>query len=405
MPSRDAGSVLVLSLGPYPNATRTRKAARTYAEAGFDVRFLGQQRAGRAVDSVGAGTIEADGVIAHHVKVTVPDFGSSKYSQVRNVVRSFGPAFGRMLSVALRSPADVVHVTGVHLVPVAIAHQLRFGSKLIADINERPASVKAKGSVFGALSRFEPGVIRAAVPRASVVTVVAPGHAEMLRESYGVESAVVVRNAPLSSWRHAWTPLPAGPPLRVVTVGGMFPGRALEMLIRAAGRVRRLGGDVRISIYGSGRPEYVASLEALIEAEQVGDLVTLEGQVHPSEVSETYSRAHIGLALYEAADPGNDSLSNKIIEVVASGRPVLAGDLPENRAFVREHGVGWLTAVTEENIAEALLEIGRLQHGEIEELADHCYRTADSKLTWKKEFGVVLDRVDTLLAHHVGRHG
>ena len=405
MPSRDVGSVLVLSLGPYPNATRTRKAALAYAEAGFDVRFLGQQRAGRAVGSVEAGTVEADGVVAHHVKVTVPDFGSSKLSQVRNVVRSFAPAFSRIMMVAVRSPADVVHVTGVHLLPVAIAHQRRFGSKLIVDINERPASVKAKGSVFGALSRFEPGVIRAAIPRASVVTVVAPGHAELLRESYGVESAVVVRNAPLSSWRHDWTPPPAGPPLRVVTVGGLFPGRALEMLIRAAGRVRREGGDVRISIYGNGRPEYVASLEALIETEHVGDLVALEGRVHSSKVSEAYSRAHIGLALYEAADPGNDSLSNKIIEVAASGRPVLAGDLPENRAFVREHGVGWLTAVTEEDIAEALLEIGRLQHGEIEDLADHCYRTADAKLTWEKEFVAVLDRVDSLLAHREGRRG
>lgn len=49
--------------------------------------------------------------------------------------------------------------------------------------------------------------------------------------------------------------------------------------------------------------------------------------------------------------------------------------------------------------AEALLEIGRLQRAEIEQLAGHCYRTADAKLTWEKEFGAVLDRVDSLLAH------
>lgn len=390
----------MLSLAPFRYATRTRKASRSYAEAGYAVRFLGMQSAGRTSKRVNAGVSSVGASItAHHVRVRRPKMGLSRATQVDNLLLSYLPALFRLFVVARATPVQVVHVTGVHLIPVALAHRAKFGSTLVLDINERPASVKARGSLFGALSWIEPTLIRAAAPKAGVVSVVTPGHVALLQDGLGVSGAVVVRNAPLSNWRHGWVEPPQSPPLRIVTVGSLFPGRAFEMMIRAVGRVHRETGNILLTIVGTGRQEYIADLRALIEAEDLHGVVELLDGVESDQVSEMYTRGNIGLALYEASDPGNDSLSNKIIETVASGRPVLAGDLPENRAFVREHGVGWLTAVTEEGIAEALLEIGRLQRGEIEQLAGHCYRTADAKLTWEKEFGAVLDRVDSLLAH------
>lgn len=405
MPAREPRSVLVLSLGPFPNATRTRKAARSYADAGHEVKFLGLQRAGRSVRDVEAGTRDHNGVLAHHVAVRTPDFGGSVRSLARNALLSFVPAFFRMLSASLKAPADVVHVTGVHLLLLALVHRLRFRSHIVMDINERPASVAAKGSLFGVMSRFEPLLLRAAVPRASVITVVAPGHARLMREAYGSQSPLVVRNAPLASWRSEWAAPPESPPLHVVTVGSIFPGRALEMLICATGQVIRQGHRIRVSIWGGGRSDYLKSLQDLIEKEQLEAAVTLEGRVEPADASRTYATGHVGLALYEAVDPGNDSLSNKIIETVASGRPVLAGDLPENRAFVTELGVGWLAEVTEGGIAEALVRISQLPHRELEDLAGHCYRTADAGLTWEQEFGAVLDRVEALPTRRWGRRG
>lgn len=405
MSARESRSVLVLSLGPLPNATRTRKAARSYADAGHEVRFLGLQRAGRAVRGVEAGSQEYDGIIAHHVAVRTPDFGGSAISQLRNALLSFVPAFVRMLSASLKAPAEVVHVTGVHLLLLAMVHRLKFGSHIVMDINERPASVTAKGSLFGAISRFEPLLLRAAVPRASVITVVAPGHARLMREVYGAESPLVVRNAPLSSWRPGWAGPPEAPPLHVVTVGSIFPGRALEMLIRATGQVVRQGHQIRVSIWGGGRPDYLESLQCLIEQGRLEGAVTLEGRIEPSGASRAYATGHVGLALYEATDPGNDSLSNKIIETVASGRPVLAGNLPENRAFVTELEVGWLTDVTEDGIAEALVRISQMPHSELEDLAAHCHRTADARLTWEKEFGAVLDEVVLLPKRRRARRG
>lgn len=395
------GSVLVLSLAPFRYATRTRKAAHSYSDAGYDVRFLGMQRAGRTSTRVDAGTsIVSDAITAHHVKVRAPKMGLSRATQAENLTRSYVPAMARLFAVATATPAQVVHVTGVHLIPLALAHRAKYGSTMILDINERPASVTARGSLFGALRWIEPTMIRAAAPKATVVMVVTPGHVAQLRDELGVEGAVVVRNAPLSNWRHSWIAPPSSPPLRVVTVGGLFLGRALEMLIRATGRVHRDSGNICLTIVGTGRPEYIASLRDLIAQENLDGVVELRDGIESDQVSQTYTRGHLGLALYEGADPGNDSLSNKIIETVASGRPVLAGDLPENRAFVTEFGVGWLTEVSVDGITAALRSISRQSSEELRTMAESCYLKADA-LTWEAEFGKVLDRLGRVPAGEV----
>lgn len=386
-----ARSVLVLSMAPWRFATRTRKGAREYARHSLDVSFLALQQVGRTAKRVPSGTTECDGVLAHHVKVRSPATAGTSRARLANLALSYIPAMGRMMAASIKRPADVVHVTGVPLIPVALLHSLVHGSRLVLDVNERPASVEAAGSLFAAVSKFEPLLIRAAASRALVVTVVAPGHARILSDRVGVQGAVVVRNAPEREWRHPWRDLPAGPTLQVVTVGSIFPGRAFEMLIRATRLANEQGSSVHLSIFGSGAQEYVASLARLIETEGIGGHVSLEGHVESSAVSEAYTRGHVGLALYESKDPGNDSLSNKIIETVASGRPVLAGDLSENREFVTSLGVGWLTEVSDVAIAEALGRIASLDEEELRALAWHCDKVAGERLVWEREFAPVLE--------------
>lgn len=397
MGGRQGPSVLVLSMPPWKFATRTRKGAREYARNGFPVSFLAMQQVGRTGKRSNAGTDVLDGVVAHHVRVRPPVSLGSSRARFGNVAKSYLPALLRLTRAALQRPADIVHVTGVPLIPVAILHSLRHRSRLVLDINERPASVRAKGSLFSIVSRFEPLLIRAAAGRALLITVVAPGHARQLSDSLGITEAVVVRNAPEADWRHGWQELPAKGPLRVVTVGSIFPGRALEMLIRATGVANAQGTFVVLNITGVGAPEYVESLVDLIQVEGLGDVVHMEGHVDSSAVSHAYTRGHVGLALYESNDPGNDSLSNKIIETVASGRPVLAGDLAENREFVTSLDVGWLTKLDEASIAQALSDIASIDDSELRSLAKHCDRVASESLVWEKEFAPVLAAVSSAI--------
>lgn len=323
--------------------------------------------------------------------------GTTLQDRMVNLVGRYLPSLLQLACAALTSRATVVHVTGPALVPIALAHRRVFRSEVIVDINERPAAVSAPGSLFALVAKAEPLLIRAVRKHAAAVTVVTRGHAEILERRFGVEDALVVRNCPLADWRGGWREPPESEALEVVTVGSLFPGRALEMLIRAMGSIQRAnGGNVRLTIVGAGTPEYVESLRSLIDLEDVGDVVRLLGPTDSAGVSEAYATGHLGLALYEANDPGNDSLSNKILESVASGRPVLAGDLPENRRFVEANRVGWLTEVSVDGIAESLSLVSGMDRDSLLSLCRRCFVLGEVELTWESEFAPVLGIVERL---------
>lgn len=387
---------LVLSMPPYAHATRTRKAALAYMALG-PVMFLAPQGVGRTGKRDDAGTEVRDGIIVHHATVGKVNNRPTRWSQIRNLVACYVPALGRVTRHALRTRAEVVHVTGLPLLPVALLHRSRYSSTLVLDVNERPASVGAEGSLFAVLARVEPLLLRWAQPRADIVTVVTAGHADILSQDHGFRDVTVVRNAPRRDWRAVWTPPPAHEPavdLHVVTVGTLFEGRGFESMIDAVAIARRAGVNIQLDIYGGGRPDYLEALRDRAKSLALQDLVEFCGRVPASEVSATYLKGDIGLALYEPGDAGNDSLSNKLLEVVATGRPVLAGDLPENRRFVTHHDVGWLTATDPYSLAVALQEC--IKPGELERVTLNCRALAEAALTWEQEFQPVADQLSRL---------
>jgi hypothetical protein len=107
-----------------------------------------------------------------------------------------------------------------------------------------------------------------------------------------------------------------------------------------------------------------------------------------------YLSGHVGLVLYESDDPGNDGLSNKILECVSTGRAVLAGDLPQNRDFIQEHQVGWLTPMTTPDLAFSLAEVACRSKNEITQIARRARKLGDTSLSWEGEFQRVIDTAE-----------
>jgi glycosyltransferase involved in cell wall biosynthesis len=201
----------------------------------------------------------------------------------------------------------------------------------------------------------------------------------------------LVRNVPLSDWRAAYSPPAERQPgeLNALIIGSVFEGRGFEMILEALALARSAGGTgIRLEIIGPARPDYLASLKGLADRLDVGDSVDWVSRVESSEVSAAYLSAHVGLVLYESNDPGNDGLSNKILECVSSGRPVLAGNLPENRSFVSQHGVGWLSEMTAPALADTLRAIADV--ADLGPMSLHCRSVGDQELNWEREFEPVL---------------
>lgn len=394
-----APRVLVITVDPYQYATRAKKAAAAYRGIA-ETTYLGTSGVGRTGRWAEPGETTEDGVRVIHVPVRRPWLRPTRRTQLRNLLVSYVPAIIRITIAAIRSPADVVQVCGAPLAIVGILHKLVHRSWFILDINERPGAVTTRGSLMSLFSWLERSVLRAVGRSVDLATVVTHGDLAVVR-ALGLTDVRLVRNAPLAAWRAEYITPPSDSTdiVTLVVIGTIFEGRGYEVLLDAFSAANH-DGTMQLRIYGGGRPDYVAALEARTRSLGISDSVHWMGRIAGSEVSSAYLASDIGLVLYEAADPGNDGLSNKILECVSSGRPVLAGDLPENRRFVTENSVGWLTDVSAQGLTDSLL---RLQHvGGIHDIAAHCRQLGDTWLNWEAEFVPVLESTAQRMAQ---RHG
>lgn len=388
--------VLVLSMLPYAQATRPRKAARSYVAQAASVRFVALQGAGRSIVWDEAEEVVREGVHVLQLRVREPARRVGIGALLYNALLCYLPAMLRLLATVWRSPAQVVHVTGTPFALLGLMHRLRHRSIYVLDINERPASASAQASLAGVVARLEPLLLPSLSRFVQIVLCVTPGHVPLLAR-FGLTDAIVVRNAPLSDWRCSFSAPPPKEPteLRVIVVGTVFEGRGYELLLESIATCAAYGRvNVRLDSYGPARPDYMRRLQDLTSHLGIERLVRWHPAVATDEVSVLYARAHVGLVLYEPRDLANDSLSNKLLECVASGRPVLASDNPENRRFVSEYAVGWLVPTDSEHVAQALISISR--HGDLAAVAQRCWRVGDRVANWEEQFRPVMERLRSM---------
>lgn len=381
---------LVISPVPFRFATRSRKTALALTGQ-LPTDYLSLSRAGRNQSWDEAGRSVIEGINVHQVKTRTPLTTPSRITQIRNLLLSYVPAVLRLAWAALRTPASLVIVNNTSFLSIGLLHKRLHRSTLVADINERPGMIQTKGSLASWFSRHEMRLLVRAARQVDAAMVVTTADVDGVRE-LGFERVHLVRNVPMRSWRAPYVEPPCasatGAPLRALAMGTVYEGRGYETLIRAVAVANREQA-VDLTICGPGRDDYLASLRDLAATEGVADRVRFLERVTPDQVSACYLEHDLGLVLYEGHDPANDGLSNKLFECVSSGRPVLASDLPENRRFVTETGVGWLADTSVPALAKALVAVAR-DPEELVARARHCRDYADTRLNWESEIEPLL---------------
>lgn len=377
--------VLAIDILPFRHSTRTRKLAIEFASAGHDVVAITLERAGRTGIQDLRSSFNDQGVTVGQVPVRPLRTGTSTVDMVANVVRSYGPGLLAVAHRTLRTRCDVLILGNTALIWVGVIHQRLYGSRVVVSSRERLGGVRSRGSLATLSSRMEPRLRRYFARDDVTIVAVCEGHALAMRK-VGARHVLVVRNAPTRSFveQGPWPPPPVGGPIVFSLVGSLYEGRGLEPLIEAASILKRRGVGYQIEITGRGRPEFLEAQQRRVTELDLSDEVKFMGECEPEEVSARYGRSHVALVLYEPLDPANDSLSNKMLEAIGAGRPVLAGDLPENRAFVTKYRVGWLCPVTPEGIADAMSEViaSRIK---FETLFHRCRALAMDELNWERE--------------------
>lgn len=247
----------------------------------------------------------------------------------------------------LRERPDVIHAhDAAMLLPGVLGRRLT-GARLVYDSHELATSVPYRERTWAA---FVAGIERLCLPRCAAVISVSDGIAARLQERYGLRALpVVVRNvsalAPgdgAGGLRRALG-IDADVPL-VLHQGAPAPSRGCDTLVRA---VARLPG-VHLAFLGDADMGYDQELRALVAHLGLGDRVRLLPSVPLEALLDHTAEADVGVTLLQdTCENHRLALPNKLFEYVAAGVPVVGADLPEVRALVRRHGIGWVASPTD----------------------------------------------------------
>lgn len=230
--------------------------------------------------------------------------------------------FGWVVIRSIRSRPAVVYVNSPpDVFALAALPAKLFGAKVILDIHDpMPELFNAKGSSSGLADRALKIQERVGVAAADALITVHEPLAELIKTRIPGAVFDIVMNVPDPA---GWTTLERDPSSRLLVYTGTVANRyGLDDLIRAVSAVAVHIPAVGLKIVGDG--EDLASLRALVAHLDIEDRIEFVDRVPYAEI-----RAHLGGAWLAVNVPKPDGLgelsfSNKVVESVSIGLPVLA---------------------------------------------------------------------------------
>jgi glycosyltransferase involved in cell wall biosynthesis len=359
--------VLMLVATSVATDTRVLREAAALVEDGHTVHIVGksvpddyQPPAGVSVSSVGSSSVfRAEGGESLGARRLRPHVRFARWvllPQHRN------SAFARWASGALADartrPFDVVHAHDFTALEAGAELAGERGVPLVYDTHELWSGRPRQHRPTPLQDRRERRVERELGARAAAVLTVGDGVARELRSRYGWDHVTVVRNT--------FEQAPGGPPPRptaAVYAGRLAPFRELEVIARASEH-----SPVPITLIGPSDQTWLATFRP--GRANVRDSVPVE------EVTAMLQEA--GIALVTHGDQFANlrlALPNKAFQAVAAGVPVVATDVGELGALVRDHGLGTLYRPGDaEGLLTALQDV-------VGEYAVWCGRVAQARTT------------------------
>ena len=156
---------------------------------------------------------------------------------------------------------------------------------------------------------------------------------------------------------YAERPFMADGTLRLIFAGGLTPTYEVDVAVRAVAvlRDRRPDLPTHLDIYGRGdsEPELARQVAEL----DIRDRVTLHGRIPIQDVPAAIARSDVGLATTRLDAFTAASLSTKIFEYAAMGKPVVAARLPLVEEAFRPQALRRYEPGNAESLADAVLAL------------------------------------------------
>jgi phosphatidylinositol alpha-mannosyltransferase len=185
--------------------------------------------------------------------------------------------------------------------------------------------------------------------------------------------------------------------INIVFLGRLEQRKGLKYLLRAIPIIRQHYPNTRFLIGGDG-PQRVG-FQTYVAQAGWRDVVFL-GRVPAEELPSLYATADI----FCAPNTGGESQGIVLLEAMASGRPVVASDIPGFRSVIRNHRDGLLVAPkNHEHLAWAVCHL--LEDGDERARLAIAARERAKEFGWKHVADQVLDYYQELRAEFAAGRG
>lgn len=308
--------------------------------------------------------------------------------------------FGWVLFRALRHRPDVVYVNSPpDAFTLAALPAKLFGGRTILDIHDpMPELFTAKGRTSGLIGvalKFQERVGVAAVD--ALITVHEP-LAGVINERLPNAEFAIVMNVPDTniSGPGGWPEHERDPESRLLVYTGTVANRyGLDDLIGAVGLVQKEIPAVMLKIVGDG--EDLESLRLLVAELGLGERVEFVGRVRYDEIRSHLDGAWLGVNVPKPDDLGELSFSNKVVESVSIGLPVLAARTSTMERYFSEGTLFYTSGGDVASIVETLKEIDKMSPERVASQVEAA-KDALNKIAWPVQRENLLSVVNRMAA-------
>lgn len=186
-------------------------------------------------------------------------------------------------------------------------------------------------------------------------------------------------------------------PLRIVTVGRLIEKKGFDLLLHALAKQPSDASDFTCTIMGGG--EEAGPLESLRDALKLQGRVEFTGAVPNHEVRQRLQAADLFVLPCRIAKSGDrDGIPVVLMEAMASGVPVIAGDIPSIRELVAHDRSGLLVAP--ESVTELSAALGRMLRDD--EARDRMARGGRERVVEEFDLSLNVERIATSIARAHG---
>lgn len=299
-----------------------------------------------------------------------------------------------------------VGVVHVHTLPDfliwAAAPARRRGARIILDLHEifpEFAAAKYPGALGRAAAWIARRVERAA-RRAADVTVTVNAPIEELLASRAIgrpERRILLHNSPDPEDFGAIRP-PALQPLRdrleLAYHGSLTPLYGLDIAVRGVSLMAQRGLPVHLTILGDGPQR--RSLEHLVASLGAGHYVTFEAPIPQRALPNRLAGIDAGVVPTRLDGMTRYSLSNKLLEYIHLGLPILASQLPSYSRYLGEDAVWYWVAGDAADFARAITEFHATPPAQRQSRVIQAQKALD-RIAWPRERDQLVDIYEDLL--------